>query len=115
MFEFNAGPYYALKQIGVVVTGQDLSKQLGPTLALLYGIVLVATYALDQRRRFSFPTIGLWGIGAFIALVAAVVASIFGFLWFPLKRLLRGLRGRQEGMPDIEDSELPASTSSSTE
>ncbi len=50
------------------------------------------------------------GIGAFIALIAAVVASIFGFVWFPLKRLLRGLRSRGEKLrPDVS---APSSTPS---
>lgn len=34
------------------------------------------------------------GIGAFLAVLAALVASIFGFLWFPLKRLIRKVRGK---------------------
>ncbi len=34
------------------------------------------------------------GVGALLALCAAIVASLFGFVWFPLKRLLRG---RKEG------------------
>jgi Na+/melibiose symporter-like transporter len=33
------------------------------------------------------------GIGALLAVVAAVFASLLGFVWFPLKRLLRLLRG----------------------
>lgn len=36
------------------------------------------------------------GFGAFVALVGAVLASIFGFIWFPVKRLLRRLRGRAQ-------------------
>jgi preprotein translocase subunit SecG len=29
------------------------------------------------------------GIGAFLAAVAAILATVFGFLWFPLKRLYK--------------------------
>jgi hypothetical protein len=36
------------------------------------------------------------GIGALLALVAAVLASLFGFVWYPVKRLVRRLRGGQE-------------------
>lgn len=32
------------------------------------------------------------GIGTLLALVAAVVVSLFGFVWYPVKRLMR--RGR---------------------
>lgn len=37
------------------------------------------------------------GIGAFLAVLAAFVAAMFGFLWFPLKRLIRKLRGQAGG------------------
>ncbi|MCS3861885.1 hypothetical protein GGP86_001666 [Salinibacter ruber] len=29
------------------------------------------------------------GIGALLAAIAALLASLFGFIWFPLKRLLQ--------------------------
>lgn len=36
------------------------------------------------------------GIGAFLAVLAALVAAIFGFLWYPLKKLIRAVRGAPE-------------------
>lgn len=43
------------------------------------------------------PGAGLSAIGAFLALVAAVVVAIFGFVWYPVKRLFRALgRGERE-------------------
>ncbi len=35
------------------------------------------------------PGTGLGAIAAFFALIAGVVLAIFGFLWYPLKRLLK--------------------------
>jgi hypothetical protein len=35
------------------------------------------------------PGIGLSAIGSLLALIAAVVVAIVGFLWFPIKRLLK--------------------------
>ena len=34
------------------------------------------------------PGAGLAAIGAFLALVVGVIAALFGFLWYPVKRLL---------------------------
>ncbi|MEZ5965919.1 MAG: hypothetical protein R3F56_18940 [Planctomycetota bacterium] len=34
-------------------------------------------------------------IGSFLALLAAVVFAVLGFVWYPIKRLLRRRRGRQ--------------------
>ena len=35
------------------------------------------------------PGTGIAALGAFLAIVAGVIAAIFGFLWYPIKRLLR--------------------------
>jgi len=35
-------------------------------------------------------------IGSLLALVGAVVLGIFGFVWYPMKRWLRGRKARQE-------------------
>ncbi len=35
------------------------------------------------------PGVGLSGIGTILALLAAVILGIFGFLWYPIKRLLK--------------------------
>jgi len=55
-FEFNAGPYYALKEIGYLIRGSDLSKQIGPllqyALLLLVGIA-VLNPKCSSRRLYS--------------------------------------------------------------
>ncbi len=35
------------------------------------------------------PGVGLSAIGSLIALIGAIIVAIFGFLWYPFKRLLR--------------------------
>lgn len=35
------------------------------------------------------PGAGLAAIGAFFALIAGVLAALFGFLWYPIKRMMR--------------------------
>lgn len=35
------------------------------------------------------PGAGLSAIGTFLALLAAVIAALLGFLWYPIKRILR--------------------------
>ncbi len=42
------------------------------------------------------PGAGLSAIGAFIALVAGIILAIFGFLWYPIKRLLRKKKPAEE-------------------
>jgi hypothetical protein len=40
------------------------------------------------------PGGALSAIGAFVALAAALALALVGFLWYPLKQLLRALRRR---------------------
>ena len=42
------------------------------------------------RVAFAYigPGTGLSAIGAFLAVIASVAVSIFGFFWYPIKRLL---------------------------
>jgi hypothetical protein len=38
------------------------------------------------------PGAGLSAIGAFLAVLAGIVVAIVGFLWYPIKRLIRSLK-----------------------
>jgi hypothetical protein len=46
---------------------------------------------------YGGPGSVITGIGAFLAALAAVAAAVLGFLWFPLKKLIRKLRGDPAG------------------
>ena len=56
---------------------------------------LVATLALmhaASAAAYVGPGAGLTAIGSFLALLSAVVLGIIGFLWYPIKRLMRRFR-----------------------
>ncbi len=38
------------------------------------------------------PRTGLSAIGTLIAFIAAIIVAIFGFLWYPLKRILKRIK-----------------------
>lgn len=62
-------------------------------------IVLLAialTLSAEPARAYVGPGTGLSAIGSFLALVAAVIVGILGFLWYPLKRLLRRRTSSQD-------------------
>ena len=54
------------------------------------------------------PGAGLVAIGAFFALVAGVIAAIFGFLWYPIKRLLRKRKRPKENNKNKESNNREA-------
>ena len=68
----------------------------------IVGIAFVALLALaipEPAAAYLGPGGVVSGIGALLALVAAVLASLFGFVWYPVKRLLRRMRGGPEREP----------------
>lgn len=76
-------------------------------ITLLAAVVLALTLTPDPLLAYGGPGSVISGIGALLAAVAAIGAAVFGFVWFPLKRLLRRIRGGDEGAgaPDDEAGE----------
>ena len=69
--------------------------------ALLAAAILLAPAPL---HAYGGPGSVITGLGALLAAVATIAAAIFGFLWFPLKRLTRKLRdGDGDGEGDGGD------------
>ncbi len=68
LFEFNAGPYYALKGVLLASTGSDWSKTLGPALQAVFLIGVAGLYLSDVRRKWedtAFPMVLV--LGGFLA------------------------------------------------
>lgn len=55
----------------------------------------------ETAYAYGGPGSVISGIGAFFAAVGAVIAAIFGFLWFPIKRLFTSSDKEEE--PDEEE------------
>ncbi|MEM6782613.1 MAG: class I SAM-dependent methyltransferase [Bacteroidota bacterium] len=70
LFEFNAGPYLLLKQIGFVVTGTDVSKMLGPALGVGYLFAVAVLFLRVCLRPVDHTTpiasIGLILLGGYL-------------------------------------------------
>lgn len=76
-----------------------MSMFLRLTLACL-ALVLPLVVGPDVALGYGGPGSVISGIGAFLALVAALLATLFGFIWFPLKRLFQKLSGTSDQNPD---------------
>ncbi len=48
------------------------------------------------------PGAGLSAIGALLAIVLAVVVAVLGFVWYPIKRLMRRMRTARHGV-DLDE------------
>ncbi len=75
-------------------------------LRIVFGLVaagLLCVATPDAAHAYGGPGSIISGIGAFLAAVAALLAALFGFIWFPLKRLYQTMT--QEDPAD-QDAEL---------
>jgi len=62
--------------------------------------IAIAIFAVSfPVAAYVGPGAGLSALGSLFALLAAVVVAIFGFLWYPIKRLL-GKRRATEAQAD---------------
>lgn len=57
--------------------------------AMLAWVALWVSLAPVPAVAYVGPGSGLSAIGAFLALLAGIVVALFGFIWYPVKRLLR--------------------------
>ncbi len=56
--------------------------------------IAIAVLAVSPpAAAYVGPGAGLSALGSLFALLAAVVVAIFGFLWYPIKRLLGKRKG----------------------
>lgn len=71
--------------------------------ASLAAALLLAAMA-GSAEAYVGPGAGLSAIGSLVALVGAVVVAMFGFVWFPVKRLLKNMR-KAEPQPAAADAD----------
>lgn len=73
----------------------SLRSRLMVSVAIGAALFLIPTEAL----AYGGPGSVISGIGALLAAIAAVGAAIFGFFWFPIKRLVKKIRGEEKAGP----------------
>lgn len=80
------------------------------TVALLLGLQSLSLAIPQIGYAYGGPGSVVTGIGTLVAVLAAATAALFGFVWFPVKRLIAKFRrdtSRGEGpqTPQRIDSE----------
>lgn len=66
---------------------------------------LVAAFTPVAAQAYVGPGAGLTAIGTLVALVAAVLLAVAGFVWYPVKRLLGRNKSGAEPVAKSESSE----------
>lgn len=79
-------------------------RLLNPML-LLPALLMASAHAANA---YVGPGAGLSAIGSLVSVVAAVLLAIAGFVWYPVKRLLRCVRRTPEAAEPEANSGAPA-------
>ena len=67
------------------------------------GILLVLIiFSPVTAMAYIGPGAGLTAIGAFLDILAGLIVAVFGFLWYPVKRILRKLKKKHSRQKDGE-------------
>lgn len=67
-------------------------------------LLCLVTYPVASYAYIG-PGAGLSAIGALLALVATVAIAIFGFVWYPIKRLARKRKKESQQETDIKEEQ----------
>ena len=59
------------------------------------GVVLVGTMLPSFALAYIGPGAGLSAIGTLLAVVGAAILLIVGFVWYPVKRMLRWFKAKR--------------------
>ena len=73
---------------------------------IVLGLVALSLTIPGTALAYIGPGSGLTAIGSFLALIAALAVAIFGFVWFPLKRMF----ARKESLEEEEEAETEDGT-----
>ena len=66
------------------------------SLRIAFLLAAVALLVPEAALAYGGPGSVISRIGAFLAAVAALLATLFGFIWFPLKRLCKSWTEEEE-------------------
>ena len=66
-------------------------------------LILVTIFGWGTAHAYIGPGAGLSAIGSVVALFGGLLLLVIGFLWYPLKRMMK--KNKQKSAINIEDSE----------
>ena len=74
-----------------------------------WAVAFAALFALmaGPGEAFAYvgPGAGLSAMGVIVAVGAAIILAIFGFVWYPVKRALRKSSAKAQRNPEVEEKQ----------
>lgn len=82
----------------------------------LVSFVAVLTGLLIPATAFAYvgPGVGLSALGTIFALLAAFCLAVIGFIWYPIRRVIRKRRAQDSASVSADQSEEPTVQNKST-
>lgn len=75
--------------------GDSVLKPIHLVLGSFLLLVVLTCLFPPSAAAYIGPGAGLSALGAFLAVVFGVIIAVVGFVWYPLKRLLRKIKGEK--------------------
>lgn len=68
------------------------------------GVLLLVIFVQQPAMAYVGPGTGIAALGALLAIIVGVIAALFGFLWYPMKRLLKK-RKQEAAMKEAQEKQ----------
>lgn len=77
-------------------------------ISIAFSVLVLVIFVQQPAMAYVGPGTGIAAIGALLAIIVGVVAALFGFLWYPLKRLLKQRKqtATENEMQDREEEKV---------
>jgi hypothetical protein len=66
---------------------------LQPQATFVLLLILAISLFADPSAAYVGPGAGLTALGAFLSVIVGIIVAILGFIWYPIKRLVRKRKG----------------------
>ncbi len=70
--------------------------------------LILANFAATQAFAYVGPGAGISAIGSLLALIGAVLLAIIGFVWYPVKRMLKRRKAGEDVATDGSEQDSNA-------
>lgn len=65
--------------------------------------ILFNNINLPIKIGYLGPGAALSSLGAFLALIAGIIIGVFGFIWYPIRRLIRKMRNKKKNEESTDE------------
>ncbi|MGF1542081.1 MAG: hypothetical protein ACFCU5_16830 [Pleurocapsa sp.] len=77
-----------------------------PLLISIFSFTLLLVLLVQQpAMAYVGPGTGIAALGALLAIIVGVIAALFGFLWYPMKRFLKKRQQSANEAKEVSEKE----------